>query len=191
MVSKKQDYEKAYQLYQKDKSLDKGMMLAKLDIAPPVYFCTVEPNTESEEKRLHYALECLQREDPSLRVLIDDEENFGQTLIQGMGELHLEIIKNRILNEYKLKAYFGPLNIAFKEKSTLNVSEPISFEKMIGEKKINVKLELDLNVRKNFKFDEVTVDIKDKLKASKEIPQEFLNAINHGIRSALNKGTQN
>jgi elongation factor G len=82
-----------------------------MDIPPPVFFCTVEPETDADEKRLNFALQCLQREDPSLKVIFNDDENLGQTILQGMGELQLEIIKDRILREYKLKAYFGPLNI--------------------------------------------------------------------------------
>lgn len=163
-------------------------MLGNLDVAQPVYFCTVEPASEAEEKRLNYALECLQREDPSLRVLLNDEDNFGQTTIQGMGELHLEIVKNRILKEYKLTAYFGPLNIAYKEKPTANVQESFNLERNSGDKKITVKLDLELNVKKNFQFDNVILDIRDKVNSMQEIPIEYVNAINHGIKSALNKG---
>ena len=53
-------------------------MQINLDIAPPVFFCTVEPGSEAEEKKLTYALECLQREDPSLRVSFDEQEHFGR-----------------------------------------------------------------------------------------------------------------
>ena len=173
-----------------DKSDSKVLILADLDVAQPVYFCTVEPKSEAEEKRLNYALECLQREDPSLKVLLNDEENNGQTIIQGMGELHLEIIKNRILKEYKLKAYFGPLNIAYKEQPTNNVNERIHLERVASEKKISVQLELDFNIKKNFKFNQVKFDLSDNVKAANDIPIEYLNAINHGVKSALNKGME-
>ncbi len=188
LVSTKQSYEKANELFLKDDIEEKGLMLADLDIAQPVYFCTVEPNSEAEEKRLNYALECLQREDPSLKVLINDEENNGQTIIQGMGELHLDIIKTRILKEYNLKAYFGPLNIAFKEQPTLNVTEKYDLNRIANEKKISVQIELDLKITKNFSFDKVKVDVADKAESLKEVPPEYLAAINHGIKSALNKG---
>ncbi len=172
-----------------DKSESKGVLLSELEVPPPVYFCTVEPNSEAEEKRLNYALECLQREDPSMRVLFNDEENFGQTIVQGMGELHLEIIKNRILDEYKLKAYFGPLNIAYKEQPTIDVSECHSLVKVANEKKVNVKLELSIVRKRNFRFSKVSIDLNDKSKGSEDaISQEYLNAINYGVCSALNKG---
>lgn len=187
-MSTKQSYEKANDLYLRDDNEEKGLMLADLDIAQPVYFCTVEPNSEAEEKRLNYALECLQREDPSLKVQINDEENNGQTIIQGMGELHLDIIKNRILKEYNLKAYFGPLNIAFKEQPTMCVTENYDLTRVANEKKISVQIELDLKITRNFNFDKVKVGISDKTEALQEIPPEYLSAINHGIKSALNKG---
>ncbi len=184
-------YDNAIELYKAENSPLKGELLLELELPPPVYFCKVEPNSEAEEKRLHYALECLQREDPSMRVLFNDEENFGQTIVQGMGELHLEIIKNRIFNEYKLKAYFGPLNIAYKEQPTLDVSECYSLSKIANEKKVNVTIELSLVHKKNFRFNKVDVEIKNKGKGSEEtISQEHLNAINYGISSALNKGKQ-
>ena len=167
-------------------------MSIDLDVPPPVYFCTVEPAAESEEKRLNFALECLQREDPSLRVIINSEENFGQTVIQGMGELHLEIIKDRILKEYKLKAYFGPLNIAYKESPTKTVEENFHLEKSLNEKKNSIQISLKVIPNKNYKFKSVEIMInKNEQINPEEIHIEVVNAINHGIRSALNKGYLN
>lgn len=162
-------------------------MSIELDVSPPVYFCTVEPASESEEKRLNFALECLQREDPSLKVLINEEENFGQTVIQGMGELHLDIIKDRILKEYKLKAYFGPLNIAYKEAPTKTVLELFHLDKSLNERKNSIEIELQLIPTKDYQFKSVTVVNKDENNLD-EIQLDYLNAINHGITSALNKG---
>ena len=64
-------------------SLDLTRMMNSIDVPPPVYFCTVEPQNEFEEKRLKVALECLQREGPSLLVSFDDEDNQGQTAGNG------------------------------------------------------------------------------------------------------------
>ena len=159
-----------------------------LDVAQPVFFCSVEPSSESEEKRLAYALECLQREDPSLKVIPNDEENFGQTIIQGMGELHLDIIKDRILKEYKLKAYFGPLNIAYKELTTKSVIESINFEKSSTDKKVNIHMEIELIPSKDYTFDSIELIINDENHLD-EISWEHIKAINHGVKSALNKGS--
>lgn len=162
-------------------------MSIDLDVAPPVFFCTVEPESESDEKRLNFALECLQREDPSLKVNLNDEDNYGQTVIQGMGELHLDIVKDRILKEYKLKAYFGPLNIAYKEAPTREVSELLHLEKSLNERKNSIEIELKIVPTKDFQFKSVNV-VKTHENNLEELPFEYIDSINHGILSALNKG---
>ena len=123
---------------------DLTRMMNSIDVPPPVYFCTVEPQNESEEKRLKVALECLQREDPSLRVSFDDEDNQGQTILQGMGELQFEIVKDRLKREYNLNAYFGPLNIGYKEMATVRHQEEHTLKKDVGEKKISVNIALEV-----------------------------------------------
>ena len=119
-------------------SSDLARMMTSIDVPPPVYFCTVEPQNEAEEKRLKVALECLQREDPSLRLSFDDEDNQGQTILQGLGELQFEIVKDRLKREYNLNAYFGPLNIGYKEMPTVRREEEHLLKKDLGEKKISV-----------------------------------------------------
>jgi len=70
-------------------------VLAGMDIPDPVFFCSVEPPSLAYQKALDHALDCLLREDPSLRMSFDSD--MGQTILGGMGELHLEVIKDRIL----------------------------------------------------------------------------------------------
>ncbi|XP_049530571.1 ribosome-releasing factor 2, mitochondrial isoform X2 [Anopheles darlingi] len=82
-------------------------------IPDAVYFCSIEPPSASQQTQLDKALGEIQREDPSLRVRFD--EATGQTVLGGMGQLHLEIIKSRILSEYRIDADLGPLQIAYKE----------------------------------------------------------------------------
>jgi elongation factor G len=150
---------------------------------------TVEPNSESEEKRLLFALECLKREDPSLRVVVNDNDNLGQTIIQGMGELHLDIIKDRILKEYKLKVFFGPLNIAYKEMPTKEIKKMINYEKSLNEKKNFVQIELSIIPCKDHEFKSVSIIKKGDV--LNDFSNEYLNAVNHGVRSALTKGLNN
>ncbi|XP_058056639.1 ribosome-releasing factor 2, mitochondrial [Anopheles bellator] len=78
-----------------------------------VYFCSIEPPSSGQQTALDNALREIQREDPSLRVRFD--EVTGQTVLGGMGQLHLEIVKSRILSEYRIDADLGPLQIAYKE----------------------------------------------------------------------------
>lgn len=89
------------------------LQLSKIDVPSPVFFMAIEPASTSEEKPIEEALRKLLREDPSLHVWNDSES--GQTLISGMGELHLEIVKDRLLNEFKCKAEMGKMRISYRE----------------------------------------------------------------------------
>lgn len=113
-------------------------------IPDAVYFCSIEPPSISYQNALDNALQQIQREDPSLRVKYD--ETTMQTVLGGMGELHLEIIKSRLLTEYKIDADLGPLQIAYKE--TISEAHRSSFksEKEIAGAKQSVEIELSLDV---------------------------------------------
>jgi len=82
------------------------------------------------QKPLEQALEMLQREDPSLKVTLDSET--GQTIISGMGELHLEVILERIRTDYRVDASFGPYQVAYKETSCSDVSNTFVLDKTVG-----------------------------------------------------------
>lgn len=82
------------------------------------------------QKPLEQALEMLQREDPSLKVRLDSET--GQTIIAGMGELHLEIILERIRTEYRVDASFGPYQVAYKETTCNDSSHTFILDKTVG-----------------------------------------------------------
>lgn len=112
-------------------------------IPDAVYFCSIEPPSISYQNALDNALIQIQREDPSLRVKYD--ETTMQTVLGGMGELHLEIIKSRLLTEYKIDADLGPLQIAYKE--TISEAHRSSFksEKEIAGAKQSVEIELTLD----------------------------------------------
>lgn len=89
------------------------LQLRPIDVPPPVFFAGVEPHSLSEEKRLQESLALLLREDPSLQVTVDEDS--GQTLLSGMGELHLEIARDRLLNDLKAKASMGRIEIGYRE----------------------------------------------------------------------------
>lgn len=111
-------------------------------IPEPVFFCSIEPPSLAYQNALEQALNELQREDPSLRVTYDSET--GQTVLSGMGELHLEIIKDRILKEYKINAELGQLQIAYLESPVNKVTDSLLTDMKIGNNKqmVNVKLSL-------------------------------------------------
>ncbi|KAI5300335.1 hypothetical protein KEM56_002535 [Ascosphaera pollenicola] len=89
------------------------LQLRPIDVPSAVFFASVEPHSLSEEKNLHEALALLLREDPSLHVTQDEES--GQTLLSGMGELHLEIARDRLVKDLKAKASMGSISIGYRE----------------------------------------------------------------------------
>lgn len=111
-------------------------------IPDAVYFCSIEPPSISYNLPLERALAQLQREDPSLRVKYD--EATMQTVLSGMGELHLEIIKSRILTEYKIDADLGPLQIAYKETIREHARDTFHLKKDIGGSNQEVAFEMSL-----------------------------------------------
>lgn len=114
-------------------------------IPDAVYFCSVEPPSQSQQLALETALKQMQREDPSLRVSYD--ETTMQTVLGGMGELHLEIVKSRLLTEHKIDADLGPLQIAYKETiddDDSNNRLTVSVDKEIAGAKQSVSIEMSL-----------------------------------------------
>lgn len=110
------------------------LQLRPIQVPPPVFFASIEPHSLSEEKRVSEALALLLREDPSLHVTIDEDS--GQTLLSGMGELHLEIARGRLINDLKAKASMGRIEIGYRE-APLGKSNPITkiFDKEIAGRK--------------------------------------------------------
>lgn len=100
-----------------------SLQLRPIDVPPPVFFTSVEPHSLSEEKRMQESLALLLREDPSLHVSVDEES--GQTLLSGMGELHLDIARDRLINDLKAKASMGRIEIGYRE-SGLGASTAIT-----------------------------------------------------------------
>ena len=115
--------------------------LPGVEVPDPVFFCSIEPPSMSFQRALDRALANLAREDPSFRVEINEETN-DQTILSGMGELHLEVILKRIRQEYKIDADLGPLVVAYKETPQNEAIEEIDFERKIGTQKHHVELTL-------------------------------------------------
>lgn len=97
------------------------MQLKPIEVPPPVFFVSVEPQSLSEERTVKESLESLLREDPSLHVSVDEES--GQTHLAGMGELHLEIARDRLVQDLKAKARIGRIEIGYREAITTESGE--------------------------------------------------------------------
>ncbi|KAK0111507.1 Ribosome-releasing factor 2, mitochondrial [Cadophora gregata] len=110
------------------------LQLRPINVPPPVFFAAIEPHSLSEEKNVAEILANLLREDPSLHVNIDEES--GQMLLSGMGELHLEIARDRLVNDFKAKATMGNIEISYRE-SVISATAPhrIIFDRDIAGKK--------------------------------------------------------
>lgn len=98
-----------------------SLQLRPIEVPPPVFFASIEPHSLSEEKNMQDALSLLLREDPSLHVTVDEDS--GQTLLSGMGELHLEIARDRLVNDFRAKATMGRIEIGYRE-CVLSESNP-------------------------------------------------------------------
>uniref|UniRef100_A0A3Q3VTS6 Tr-type G domain-containing protein n=1 Tax=Mola mola TaxID=94237 RepID=A0A3Q3VTS6_MOLML len=109
-----------------------SVVLSGVEVPDPVFFCTIEPPTMSKQA-LENALNCLQREDPSLKVRVDPDS--GQTILCGMGELHIEIIHDRIRREYGIETDLGPLQVAYRETI-------LTLDRTVGDKRHVVTVEL-------------------------------------------------
>ncbi|KAF2677880.1 P-loop containing nucleoside triphosphate hydrolase protein [Lentithecium fluviatile CBS 122367] len=97
-----------------------SLQLRPITVPPPVFFTSIEPQSLSEQKHVQESLNILLREDPSLHLSIDDES--GQTHLAGMGDLHLEIARDRLLHDFKAKARIGKIEIGYRE--TITASTP-------------------------------------------------------------------
>ncbi|KAI9719657.1 MAG: Ribosome-releasing factor 2, mitochondrial [Candelaria pacifica] len=89
------------------------LQLRPIDVPPPVFFASIEPDSSGAEKQVRETLDLLLREDPSLQVTVDEDS--GQTLLSGMGELHLEIAHDRLVGDFKAKASMGRIEIGYRE----------------------------------------------------------------------------
>jgi elongation factor G len=97
-----------------------SLQLRPINVPPPVFFTSIEPHSLSEQKHVQESLGILLREDPSLHLSIDEES--GQTHLAGMGDLHLEIARDRLLNDFKAKARIGKIEIGYREAITTSAS---------------------------------------------------------------------
>ncbi|XP_045665702.1 ribosome-releasing factor 2, mitochondrial isoform X3 [Ursus americanus] len=159
------------------------LLLAGVEIPEPVFFCTIEPPSVARQPDLDYALKCLQREDPSLKVKLDPDS--GQTVLCGMGELHIEIIHDRIKREYGLETYLGPLQVAYRETILNAVHATDTLDRTVGDKRHLVTVELEV---KPIETSSVVPVIKYAASVSEDLPKVSQEAVENGIHSACLQG---
>uniref|UniRef100_A0A8D2AWS9 Ribosome-releasing factor 2, mitochondrial n=1 Tax=Sciurus vulgaris TaxID=55149 RepID=A0A8D2AWS9_SCIVU len=159
------------------------LLLAGVEIPEPVFFCTIEPPSVAKQPDLDHALKCLQREDPSLKVRLDPDS--GQTILCGMGELHIEIIHDRIKREYGLETYLGPLQVAYRETILNSVRATDTLDRTFGDKRHLVTVELEARPTEK---PSVMPVIEYGEAVSGDLLKAFQEAIENGIHSACLQG---
>ncbi|XP_043460924.1 ribosome-releasing factor 2, mitochondrial [Leptopilina heterotoma] len=152
-------------------------------IPDPVFFCSIEPPSLSYQLALDNALLEIQKEDPSLQV--SQNEETGQIVLGGMGELHLEIIKERIRRDYKIDVTLGTLQIAYKETIDKTFRDKFELNQTVGTSKHRVVL--DLSLLPNHKRKDILLFDHEKESASNlsKIHPKVLSALNVGVDTAL------
>ena len=159
------------------------VILESMEFPEPVIELAIEPKTKAGQDKMGIALAKLAEEDPTFRQHTDQET--GQTIIAGMGELHLEIIVDRLLREFKVEANVGAPQVAYKETFTKAVDVDSKYAKQSGGRgqycHCNVKFEpMDPNGEETFKFESTVV--------GGAIPKEYIPAVGEGIEEATKAG---
>ncbi|MEF9933562.1 MAG: elongation factor G [Cetobacterium sp.] len=156
------------------------IVLEKMEFPEPVISVAVEPKTKADQEKMGLALSKLAEEDPTFRVKTDEET--GQVIISGMGELHLEIIVDRMRREFKVESTVGKPQVAYRETITAAQDQEVKYAKQSGGKGQfgHVKITLEPNPGKEFEFvNKVT---------GGAIPREYIPAVEKGCREALDAG---
>ena len=161
--------------------LDKVITLERMEFPEPVISQAVEPKTKADQEKMGMALSRLAQEDPSFRVHTDEES--GQTIIAGMGELHLEIIVDRMKREFGVEANVGKPQVAYRETIRKAVDQDYRFVKQSGGRgqygHVTIKFEPN-EVGKGYEF-------VDAIKGG-VVPREFIPAVRKGADEAMQRG---
>jgi elongation factor G len=158
------------------------IVLESIDFPRPVIRIAIEPKSTEDEKKLSEALERLALEDPTFKVTVDSDT--GQTIIHGMGELHLDIIVDRLKREFKVAANVGKPQVAYRETITKNVKETYRYERQLAAKTQFAELTLSIEA----KGDGTGIDFESKVRPDRLFSKEMLEAVHNGAQSALNSG---
>lgn len=156
------------------------IVLEKMEFPEPVIAMAIEPKTKSDQEKLSQVLNKFMKEDPTFKVSVDPETN--QTLIHGMGELHLEIIIDRMKREHKLEVNVGKPQVAYKETIRKKATSEGKFIRQSGGRGQygHVWIDIEPNLEKEYEF-------VDKIVGG-VIPKEFIPAVDEGIQEAMKQG---
>ena len=156
------------------------IILESMEFPDPVIRVAIEPKTKAGQEKMGIALAKLAEEDPTFKAYTDEET--GQTIIAGMGELHLEIIVDRLMREFKVEANVGKPQVAYKETIRKNSDVDTKYARQSGGKGQygHVKIRLEPNPGKGYEFVNAVV--------GGAIPKEYIPAVDQGIQGAMLSG---
>ena len=156
------------------------VILESMEFPEPVIRVAIEPKTKAGQEKMGIALAKLAEEDPTFKAYTDEET--GQTIIAGMGELHLEIIVDRLLREFKVEANVGKPQVAYKETIRKNAEVDTKYARQSGGKGQygHVKIRIEPNPGKGYEFVNAVV--------GGAIPKEYIPAVDQGIQGAMLSG---
>lgn len=176
--------------------MDEPILLEEINFPEPVIKLAVEPKSKADSEKLTTGLIKLAEEDPTFEVKTDEET--GQTVIAGMGELHLEIIVDRLKREFKVEANVGKPQVSYRETITSSVEHRETYKKQTGGRGKFADMEFEIGPLKHFEeFDEednnVSVDegfkFIDEIKGG-NIPREYIPSVEKGFKEAMRGGIQ-
>ena len=156
------------------------IILESMEFPEPVIRVAIEPKTKAGQEKMGIALAKLAEEDPTFKAYTDEET--GQTIIAGMGELHLEIIVDRLMREFKVEANVGKPQVAYKETIRRNAESDTKYARQSGGKGQygHVKIRIEPNPGKGYEFVNAVV--------GGAIPKEYIPAVDQGIQGAMLSG---
>jgi elongation factor G len=160
---------------------DKPVILERIHFPEPVVSMAIEPKSQADRQQLHNALSSIANEDPTFRVTVNPDT--GQTLINGMGELHLEIIKDRIWREYKVRANAGLPLVAYRETITTESTSSFVFDREIGGKRQFAALTLSISPRQRGEGNEIIFKVNNDV-----LPALYREGVQNGINDAIVTG---
>ena len=161
--------------------VEQPVTLERMEFPEPVISVAVEPRTTTDQEKMGFALSKLAQEDPSFRVRTDEES--GQTIISGMGELHLDIIVDRMKREFKVDANVGTPQVAYRETIGVMVEAEGKFVRQSGGRGQYGHVWLKLEPRERgsgYEFEDAT--------SGGSVPREFVSAVNKGIQEQMENG---
>ncbi|MGA0830162.1 MAG: elongation factor G, partial [Nitriliruptoraceae bacterium] len=168
------------------------ILLESMEFPDPVISIAIEPKTKSDQEKLSTALQKLSEEDPTFRVRTDEET--GQTLIGGMGELHLEIIVDRLMREFKVEANVGRPQVAYREMVKKKVEKvDMKYARQTGGRGQYGHVVIDVEpitaaLREELELDNDTHYVFENKTVGGVIPKEYIGSVDAGIKEALESG---